>query len=148
MDAALARHVAPDGVTPPDAPFEPFLLHAPLFRRDEIEKRVAGDVEEAMRREQLFDLLARPAADKPFGLRRRKGWSCRHSDFNKMRNEQPGKIRDLDLALRRGRQPTSQLDSKVRRQRRRRNVLGFEQATEATKQVALILQGLGFIVPG
>jgi hypothetical protein len=83
-----------------------------------------------------------------FGLRRCKGWSCRHSDFNKMRNEQPGKIRDLDLALRRGRQPTSQLDSKVRRQRRRRNVLGFEQATEATKHVAIILQGLGFIVPG
>jgi hypothetical protein len=43
---------------------------------------------------------------------------------------------------------SSQLDSKVRRQRRRRNVLGFEQATEATKQVAIILQGLGFIVPG
>ena len=44
---------------------------------------------------------------------------------NKMRNEQPGKIRDLDLALRRGGQPSSQFDGKVWRQRRRRNALGF-----------------------
>jgi hypothetical protein len=42
----------------------PRLLHVPLFRGDEIEKRIAGDVDEAMHREQLFDLLARPAADK------------------------------------------------------------------------------------
>ena len=64
MDAALARHITPDAVAPADAPFETFLLPAPLFRRDEIEKRVAGDVDEAMCREQLFDLLARPAAGK------------------------------------------------------------------------------------
>jgi hypothetical protein len=63
-DAALARNVAPDGVAPADASFEPFLLHAPLFRGDEIEKRIAGNVDVAMRREQLFDLLARPAAAK------------------------------------------------------------------------------------
>jgi hypothetical protein len=44
---------------------EPFLLHVLLFRGDKVEKRIAGDVDEAMRREQLFDLLARPAADKP-----------------------------------------------------------------------------------
>jgi hypothetical protein len=41
----------------------PFLLHAPLFRGDEIEKRIAGDVDEAMRREQLFDLRARSQYD-------------------------------------------------------------------------------------
>src|SRR6202043_546821 len=61
---ALARHVAPDGVAPADAWFEPFLFHAPLFRGDEIEKRVAGDVDELMHREELFDFLAWPAADK------------------------------------------------------------------------------------
>src|SRR5436190_15500238 len=54
----------PHGVAPADASFEPFLLHPPLFRGDEIEKRVAGDAEEAMCREHLFNLLARPAADK------------------------------------------------------------------------------------
>ena len=56
-DAGLARHVAPDGVARTDAPLEPFLLH-------EIEKRVAGDVDELMRREEPFNLLAWPAADK------------------------------------------------------------------------------------
>src|SRR5438874_9924179 len=63
-DAGLARHVAPDGVAPTDAPLELFLLHAHLFHGDEIEKRVAGDVDELMRREEHFDLLAWPAADK------------------------------------------------------------------------------------
>jgi hypothetical protein len=63
-DAGLARHVAPDGVAPTDAPLEPFLLHAPLFRGDEIGERVAGDVDELMCREELFDRLAWPAADK------------------------------------------------------------------------------------
>src|SRR3984893_10716145 len=63
-DLALARHVAPDGVASADAPFEPFLLHAPLFCSDEIEKWVVGDADEATRREQLFDFLARPAADQ------------------------------------------------------------------------------------
>ena len=42
---------------------ELFLLHALLFHGDEIEKRVAGDVDELMRREELFDFLAWPAAD-------------------------------------------------------------------------------------
>ena len=44
-DAGLARHVAPDGVAPTDAPLEPFLLHALLFCGNEIQKRVAGDVD-------------------------------------------------------------------------------------------------------
>src|SRR3984893_2750984 len=64
-DLALARHVAPDGVASADAPFEPFLLHALLLSGNEIEKRVAGDVDEVTRREQPFDLLARPATGKP-----------------------------------------------------------------------------------
>jgi hypothetical protein len=63
-DAGLARHVAPDGVAPTDAPLEPFLLHALLFCGNEIQKRVAGDVDELMRREELFDFLAWPAAGK------------------------------------------------------------------------------------
>jgi hypothetical protein len=58
------RHVAPDGVAPTDAPLEPFLLHAPLFRGNEIEKQVAGDVDELMRHEEAFNLLAWPAVDK------------------------------------------------------------------------------------
>src|SRR5437773_1898979 len=58
----------PHGVAPADASFEPFLLHPPLFRGDEIEKRVAGDAEEAMCREHLFNLLARPAAAAYSGL--------------------------------------------------------------------------------
>ena len=53
MEPALARYVAPDCVAPTDAPFEPFLLHALLFRSDEVEKGIAGDVDEAMRCEQL-----------------------------------------------------------------------------------------------
>src|SRR5580704_15648851 len=64
MTQVLARHVAPDGVAPADAPLEPFLLHALLFRGDEIGERVAGDVDELMCREELFDRLAWPAADK------------------------------------------------------------------------------------
>src|ERR1700730_19440150 len=64
MTQVLARHVAPDGVAPADAPLEPFLLHALLFCDNEIEKRVAGDVDELMRREEPFNLLAWPAADK------------------------------------------------------------------------------------
>src|ERR1700719_5183621 len=63
-DLALSRHVAPDGVASADAPFEPFLLHALLFSGNKIEKRVAGDVDELMRREEPFNLLAWPAADK------------------------------------------------------------------------------------
>jgi hypothetical protein len=63
-EQSLARYVAPDGRAPTDAPLELFLLHAPLFHGDEIEKRVAGDVDELMRREEHFDLLAWPAADK------------------------------------------------------------------------------------
>src|SRR4029450_12354348 len=70
-----------------------------------------------------------------FGLRGRKGWSCRHAYFNEMPNEQPGKIGNLDLALRGGGQPPPERDSKIWRQRRRRYALDFEQATEASKQV-------------
>jgi hypothetical protein len=61
--SSSSRHVTPDGVAPADASFEPFLLRAPLFHGDEIEKQVVGDVDKAMRREQPFDSLARrPAA--------------------------------------------------------------------------------------
>ena len=64
MTQLLTRHVTPDGVAPTDAPLEPFLLHAVLFSGNEIEKRVAGDVDELMRREEPFNLLAWPATDK------------------------------------------------------------------------------------
>src|SRR6266513_809721 len=64
-ELALARHVAPGGVASADAPFEPFLLHALLFCGNEIEKRIAADVDEAMCREQLYNLLTRPATGKP-----------------------------------------------------------------------------------
>jgi hypothetical protein len=64
VTAALARHVAPDGIASADAPFDPFLLDALLFRGNEVEKRVAGDVDQAMRQEKLFDLLARLSAEK------------------------------------------------------------------------------------
>src|ERR1700741_3448182 len=64
MVQVLARHVAPDGVAPADAPLEPFFLPALLFGGNEIEKRVAGDFDELMRREEPFNLLAWPAADK------------------------------------------------------------------------------------
>ena len=63
-DRTSRRHVAPDGVASADAPLEPFLFHTSLFRTDEIQKRIAGNVDEVMRREQPFDLLARPAAGK------------------------------------------------------------------------------------
>src|ERR1700731_240271 len=82
------------------------------------------------------------------GLRRCPRRSCRHSDFKKMRNEQPGKIRDLDLALQRGGQSPSQFAGKTWRQRRRRNALDIEQAAEASKQITIIRQGLRFVVPG
>jgi hypothetical protein len=62
-DAALTRHVAPDRVAPTDAPFEPFLLHALLFSGNEIEKRVAGDVDELMRREEPFNLIPAVGAE-------------------------------------------------------------------------------------
>jgi len=61
VDTALPRRVCPDSVSPPGAPFETFLPHALFFRGDKIKERIAGDVDEVMRREQLFDLLARPA---------------------------------------------------------------------------------------
>ena len=65
VDTALPRRVCPDSVSPPGAPFETFLPHALFFRGDKIKERIAGDVDEVMRREQLFDLLARPASEKP-----------------------------------------------------------------------------------
>ena len=66
-----------------------------------------------------------------FGLCGCQRRSCRHSYLNQMRDEQSGKVGNLDLAFRRGRQPPSQFDSQVWRQCRGRNALGVEQATEA-----------------
>jgi hypothetical protein len=68
-----------------------------------------------------------------FGLRRRNRWSCRHSDLNETRNEQPGRIGSLDLALRRDRQPPSQFDSGARRRRssrRRANGRSLEAGSD------------------
>ena len=62
-DRTSRRHVAPDGVASADAPFEPFLFHTSLFRTDEIQNG-SRQCLEVMRREQPFDLLARPAAGK------------------------------------------------------------------------------------
>jgi hypothetical protein len=45
------------------------------------------------------------------------------------------------------RQPTSQLGSTVRRQRRWLNALGFEQFRKPSKQVTIIFQGIGLVVP-
>lgn len=111
----------------------------PGVQRRQIEHMVAeAMIEKAIREPEYVIDRARADAALPqkigfevahqlsaLGLRRCQRRSCRHSDFNKMRNEQPGKIRDLDLALRRGGQPPSQFDGKVWRQRRRRNALGF-----------------------
>src|SRR5204862_4367747 len=56
-----APDIAPDDVAPVRARFPPFLDHPLRLSRDQIEERVAVHVHEAVRPQQRFDLLARPA---------------------------------------------------------------------------------------
>jgi hypothetical protein len=59
--AESARDVAPDDVAPAWTPLPPFLDHALLLGRHEIEHGVAAHAHETMRRQQRLDLLPRPA---------------------------------------------------------------------------------------
>src|SRR5262249_24338242 len=53
-----ARHVAPHDITPARLPLAALLDHSLRLRLDQIEHRVAGDPDEAMRLEQFLDFLA------------------------------------------------------------------------------------------
>src|SRR5271170_1638617 len=62
--ANSARHIAPDDVAVAPPRLEPFLDHALHLRLDQIGKRIAADVDEAMRTQDRFDVSARAAAEK------------------------------------------------------------------------------------
>ena len=59
-----ARDVAPDDVATARPSLPPLVDHSLLLGRDEIEQRIAAHVHKAMRFQQRFDVLPRPAAEE------------------------------------------------------------------------------------